>query len=75
MRRPGHTPPDRRPRLPFELDGSTIVGAVFVSGDRWMCIATDELSSALYEQLRAQRDPAPDPIPRALGPALVRLLN
>lgn len=74
-RRPPTTPPVYRPRLPFDLDGVEVVGYAFVSGDRWMTVTTDELQHELYETLRANRAPESDPIPRALGPALVRLVN
>lgn len=76
--RPPHTPPNRRPPLPFDLDGTEVVGYAFVSGDRWMAVTTDELQHELYETLRALPEPRgdePDPLPRALGTALARLPN
>lgn len=74
MSRPPHSPP-RRPALPFELDGSEVHGAMFVSGDRWMCVATDELTHAIAVELRRLPAPVRDPVPQVIGRAMVRWLN
>lgn len=73
-RKPPHTPV-RRPPLPFELDGSEVHGYAFVSGDRWMAIATDEMTHAIAVELRRLPAPVRDPIPAIIGRAMVAWLN
>lgn len=68
-RPPRCSPPVRRLPLPFSVGDEIAEGVVFMSAGRWVVHASDELTGALYQEMRTMKQGA-DPVATTIGPAL-----